>query len=131
VRFGIVGVINTAAYYLSYRLLLTFLPYLAAHLIAYPAVVTLSYVLNTRYTFGAKGSVRTFALYPLASVANLVFSTMGLSVLVELMDVSRAVASLIAQLAAVPITYLITKRILQPTPYASHSERSKKQEPSP
>ncbi|WP_202980399.1 GtrA family protein [Serinicoccus marinus] len=51
-RFVLVGVANTAVYYLLYRLLLLGMPYVPAHLLGWSGAVVFSFFANSLFTFG-------------------------------------------------------------------------------
>lgn len=112
VRFGLVGVVNTLVYYASYLLLVLALPYLVAHVLAFGVAMTTSFFLNCRFTYRTRPTWRKFLLYPLTVAANFLITTVGVAVLVELLDVDERVAPLIAAVAAIPLTFLATRAVL-------------------
>ena len=112
VRFGIVGVPNTASYYALYLLLRLLVPYLVAHVLAFLASTCLSFLLNSWFTYRTRPSWRKFALFPLTVLTNLAVTTAGVSVLVELVGLDERVAPLAAAVAAVPVTFLATRLVL-------------------
>jgi putative flippase GtrA len=118
VRFGLVGVLNTAVYYGLYLSLRTVTPYLAAHLVAFGLAMIGSYFLNCHFTFRTRPALRTFLLFPLSNATNLTVSTGGLYLLVSGLDVDQRVAPLLASAAAVPCTFLVAQSVLigRPTP---------------
>lgn len=111
-KFGMVGGINTAVSYGVYLILLVVLPYLVAHVLAWVVGVVVSYFLNARFTYGVARSWRSFALFPLSSLPNIILSSAGVLVMVEVLGWSQVIAPLIATVLAVPIAYLVAKRIL-------------------
>lgn len=111
-RFAVVGVINTAVYYCIYLLARIVVPYLAAHLFAIFVAMVGSFFLNCYWTFRTRPTWRKFALFPLTNLTNYVFTTLGLVVLVEWVGVDERVAPLVAALAAIPITFVLSRRIL-------------------
>lgn len=111
-RFAVVGVINTAVYYGSYLLLHEVLPYLAAHLLAIAVAMVVSFFLNTYWTFRTRPTWRKFALWPLTNATNYVLTTVGVVVLVEWVRLDERVAPLVAAAAAIPVTFLLSRRVL-------------------
>lgn len=111
-RFGLVGVANTAVYYATYLLLVLALPYLAAHVLAFGVAMTGSFLLNCRFTYRTRPTWRKFLLYPLTVLANFVITTVGVAVLVELGSMDERIAPLVAAVAAIPVTFLATRAVL-------------------
>jgi len=114
-RFAVVGVLNTAIYYTLYLLLRTVFPYLAAHLSAILIAMIGSFFLNCYWTFQTQPTWRKFALFPLTNVTNYILTTLGVIALVEWFNVDERVAPLIAALAAIPVTFLLSRRVLNGT----------------
>lgn len=108
-RFGLVGVVNTGTYYLSYPVLLRWMPYLAAHVVAFALSIVGSYFLNVYVSYRTRPAWRTFLLFPLTTVANFTITTGGVYVLVDLAGMNDKVSPLIAAAAAVPITFLVPR----------------------
>lgn len=121
-RFALVGVANTIVYYLLYRLFLLGMPYVGAHLLAWSLSVVFSFFANSRFTFGVRPTWKRFLAYPLTTVVNLGFTTGGAVLLVEALEVDERYATLIMGIAAVPVTFLLTRFVLtagreqEPTP---------------
>ena len=111
-RFAVVGGINTVVYYLLYLLLRTMVPYLVAHLLAIFVAMVGSFFLNCYWTFQTRPTWRKFALFPLTNATNYVLTTFGVVVLVEWFSVDERVAPLVAALAAIPFTFLLSRLVL-------------------
>jgi putative flippase GtrA len=114
-RFVVVGAVNTASYYAVYLALSLPLPYLAAHLVAFAAAMVGSFFLNCRFTFPTRPTVRKFLAFPLSTVANLAVSTTALWLLVEVAGLPTTAAPAIAVVLPVPVTFLVSRRILTGT----------------
>lgn len=112
VRFGIVGVINTATYFGLYLLLRLQLPYLVAHVVAFLLATIGSYFLNCRFTFKVKPSWGSFLLFPLSNLSNFVITTAGLYLLVDRLGLDERWAALPAAVVAIPITFLVAQFVL-------------------
>lgn len=111
--FVVVGAVNTGNYYALYLLLHAVgLQYLIAHLAATAVAMIGSYGLNCWLTFRVRPSWRTFLLFPLSSLANLVITTIGLRLLVEQLSVDERIAPVIAGVVAIPVTFVVAKFIL-------------------
>ncbi|WP_405884872.1 GtrA family protein [Streptomyces sp. NBC_01136] len=115
-RFAVVGVVNTAVYYGLYLVLLVALPYLTAHLLAFGAATVVSFFLNARFTYRTRPTWRKFLRFPLATVTNLVVSTIALNLLVEVCHSGSRTAALLASAVAVPFTFLASRAIMIPGP---------------
>ncbi|WP_406321559.1 GtrA family protein [Streptomyces sp. NBC_01637] len=111
-RFALVGVVNTGTYYGCYLALLTVLPYLAAHVIAFALSMTGSFLLNSYFTYRTRPTWRKFLLFPLTNAANFVITTGGVWLLVDRAGFSSRYAPLVAALAAIPITFAVSRAIM-------------------
>ena len=123
-RFALVGVVNTGTYYGCYLALLTVLPYLAAHVIAFALSMTGSFLLNSYFTYRTRPTWRKFLLFPLTNAANFVITTGGVWLLVDRAGFSSRYAPLVAALAAIPITFAVSRAImLRPDAWPKAVER--------
>ncbi|MBC3987209.1 GtrA family protein [Streptomyces sp. AC536] len=129
-RFGLVGVVNTGTYYLSYLVLLRWMPYLAAHVVAFALSTVGSYFLNVYITYRTRPAWRTFLLFPLTTVANFTITTGGVYVLVDLAGMNDKASPLIAAAAAVPITFLVSRTIMLGPTINGTPEPGKEEPPS-
>lgn len=111
-RFLAVGVANTLVYYLVYRLLLLGLPYLPAHLLAFGVGIVFSFFANSLFTFRVRPTWRRFLVFPSTTLANLLLVTLGSVLLVERDWVDERWATLLMTVAAVPVTFLLTRLVL-------------------
>ena len=127
-RFGLVGVLNTGIYYALYLPLIMVVPYVIAHVLAWVVAMTISFYLNSVFTYRVTPSLRSFVLYPLTNIPNALVSTLGVVSFVEALGVSEQLAPLLAGLIAVPATFFITRWILtsprtaRPTALAARTE---------
>lgn len=83
--FAVVGVVNTGLYYGLYLLLLTRLPYLLAHVLAFLLSMVGSFFLNARFTYRTRPTWRKFLLFPLTNAANFAITTAGVYVIVDVL----------------------------------------------
>ncbi|GLX52130.1 sugar transferase [Streptomyces hygroscopicus subsp. hygroscopicus] len=114
VTFAVVGVLNTAVYYGLYLLFLAWLPYLAAHVLAFALSMVGSFFLNARFTYRIRPTWRKFLLFPLTNAANFVITTVGVYVIVDVLHAGSRFAPLIASAAAIPITFVVSRWIMLP-----------------
>ncbi|MET9516704.1 GtrA family protein [Streptomyces sp. NPDC002994] len=112
VRFALVGVVNTGTYYACYLLLLPWLPYVAAHVLAFAVSMTGSFFLNCRFTYNTRPTWRKFLLFPLTNAANFVITTSGVYLLVDVLRLNSTYAPLIAASAAIPVTFVVSRTIM-------------------
>ena len=111
-RFAVVGVINTGVYYACYLLVRTIAPYLVAHLVALAVGMVVSFLLNCYWTFRTRPTWRKFLVFPLTNATNSVLMTVGVIVLVEWLHVGQRIAPLIAAVAAIPVTFVLSRWVL-------------------
>lgn len=112
VRFALVGVVNTGTYYGLYLALLTVLPYVAAHVVAFLLSMVGSFFLTSYFTYRTRPTWRKFLLFPLTNAANFVVTTSGVYLLVDVFRFERTYAPLIAAAAAIPITFAVSRVIM-------------------
>lgn len=112
IKFCFVGVANTGFYYLIYRLLLTFMPYMAAHIVAWCCAIVFSFFMNCYVTFKVKPTWKRFIVFPSTTLANFTITTVGGYALIEYTGISAKYGTLIASLAAIPITFTLTRIVL-------------------
>lgn len=110
--FALVGVVNTMTYYGLYLLLLIWLPYLVAHILAFTLSMIGSFFLNARFTYRTRPTWRKFLLFPLTYATNFVITTAGVYVIVDVLHAGNRFAPLIASAAAVPVTFVVSRTIL-------------------
>jgi putative flippase GtrA len=114
ITFALVGVVNTATYYGLYLLFLMYLPYLAAHIIAFLLSMIGSFFLNARFTYRTRPTWRKFLLFPLTNATNFVITTVGVYVIVDMLHVGSKFAPLLASAAAIPVTFVVSRWVMLP-----------------
>ncbi|MGA9871598.1 MAG: GtrA family protein [Rhodococcus sp. (in: high G+C Gram-positive bacteria)] len=112
VKFASVGVVNTSVYYGSYLALRLAIPYLGAHLVAIVIAMVGSFFLNCYWTFKTPPTWRKFMLFPLSNLTNYVLTTGGVVLLVDGVGMDERVAPLVAAVAAIPFTFVLSRKIL-------------------
>ncbi|WP_432171945.1 GtrA family protein [Streptomyces sp. 1222.5] len=114
ITFALVGVVNTATYYCLYLLFLTWLPYLAAHVLAFALSMVGSFFLNARFTYRTRPTWRKFLLFPLTNATNFVITTAGVYVIVDVLHAGSRFAPLLASAAAIPVTFVVSRWVMLP-----------------
>ncbi|MFF5856580.1 GtrA family protein [Streptomyces sp. NPDC012751] len=112
--FGVVGVVNTAAYYCLYLFFLAAFPYLVAHVLAFALSMVGSFFLNARFTYRTRPTWRKFLLFPLTNLTNFVITTAGVYLIVDVLHAGSRFAPLLASAAAVPVTFVVSRRVMLP-----------------
>ncbi|MGW0970240.1 GtrA family protein [Streptomyces sp. NPDC002516] len=113
-RFILVGAVNTATFYGFYRLLLPWMPYFGAYTIAFLLSMLGSFFMNTYFTYRTRPTWKKLLLFPLTNITNFVVQSAGLFALVHWMGLDKRYAPLVAAVVAIPVTYLLSRRILVP-----------------
>jgi putative flippase GtrA len=111
-RYAGVGVCNTICYYVIFRALHVFAPYLVAHAMAFAVCIVISFFLNCAFTFHVSPTWWRFIRFPLSTLTTFIVMTAGVGVLVEGVGADPNVASLVSALAAVPLSYVISRLLL-------------------
>lgn len=126
-RFCVVGVVNTGIYYVVYLPVRVVVHYVAAHVLAWIVATLGSFLLNCRFTYHVRPTLRRALVYPLSNIPNLVATTAGVVALVEVFGVSQKWAPLIAGILAIPLTFLAQRALM----LASWAERRPSPAPDP
>lgn len=116
IKFGFVGVSNTAISYGTYALLTSFgIPYVISNVIAFIVSVLNSYFWNNRYVF-RKGDyekrnpwrtlAKTFLAY---GITGLLLSNVLLVLLVEKFQMNKYIAPILILLITIPLNFIINK----------------------
>lgn len=111
IKFGLVGVSNTAVgfgvYYLLYY---CGVHYLIANILSWLISVFNAFYWNNKYVFrsGSNWWITLFRIY-ISYGASLVVSTLMMYVLIEFLRVSPVIAPVICLLVTVPLNFLLNK----------------------
>ncbi|MDW0116835.1 GtrA family protein [Sporosarcina thermotolerans] len=113
--FFIVGVVNTSVYYALYLggLHVLHMQYVIAHFTAVAISMAVSFLLNSYITFGVKPTWKKFFLFPITQFVNIVVTFLVIFVLVEWLRMNSSIAPLAALVVTVPITFVVTGRVLK------------------
>lgn len=114
-RFIVVGGVNTIHYYLIYLLCLHLFQfhYFLSHMLGFMISLVGSFFLNTYVTYQVKPTWGKFIRFPFTQVVNTLSSMILLFVFIEWLQVNSKFAPLLAVFFTVPITFIITGRILK------------------
>lgn len=112
IRFVAVGVFNTLTYFIFFTIINTVLLYLVAHILGFLISAFISFFVTTIYTFESNITIEKAVKFPLTFLPNLIFSTFGTLIIVQLGLLSEDIASLIMMLIAVPITFIVAKVVI-------------------
>lgn len=111
-RFIIIGIINTIDQNIVYLILLPYMNYMLSNFIAFLISMTISFFLSCYFTFKVKATWKKFIVFPLSNLPNLLFQTVGIYVIVQVIGIPKQYGSIIATLCALPFTFLIMRFIL-------------------
>ncbi|WP_327291137.1 GtrA family protein [Streptomyces sp. NBC_01198] len=112
VRFALVGAVNTGTFYGFYLALHPLMPYFAAYSLAFVLSMIGSFFLNTYFTYRTRPTWKKFFLFPLTNITNYVVTSIGVYAFVEWVGMNDKIAPLVAAAAAIPFTYVLSRRIL-------------------
>ncbi len=114
-RFILTGGLNTFDYYLVYLILFQIieLNYLTSHITAFLASAFISFFVTTKYTFNETITLKKFIMFPLTFLPNLLISTFFTIFFVDFNILSETYASLIAMFLAIPVTFIVSKKIIK------------------
>ncbi|MFI1741623.1 GtrA family protein [Streptomyces sioyaensis] len=119
-----VGAVNTVTFYSTYLALHPWLPYVLAYTAAFTLSMVGSFFLNTYFTYRTRPTWRKFLTFPLTNLTNFVLTGTGTILLVHWIHVSSRFAPLPAAVAAIPLTFLVSRRILLPGNECPSSDQS-------
>ena len=112
-RFVAAGAVNTIVSYAIYLTLLQWMPYLAAYTIAYAVGIGISYLLLTRFVFGAPRRLATAMRFPLVYVAQYLTGSAIILLLVEAWGIRSSIAAIVAIIGSIPVSFLLSRFVLR------------------
>lgn len=113
VKFGSVGVLNTAFSYLLFCGLIHLdVFYLFASTLSFLAGTLFSYLMNSRFTFSVYTNTRSFLKFLAIMLLSLTGSLLLLYVFRNAVGLHTLVAQLLVVLVRFPIVYLLLKRVV-------------------
>lgn len=111
-RFGVTGVIATAAHYGIYALLKWYIPVNAAYTIGYALSFVLNYFMSARYTFRKKTSVGNGMKFACAHAINYMLQIALLNLFLSL-GVSDTMAPIPVYGIAIPVNFLMVRFVFK------------------
>ena len=111
-KFAVVGVLNTAVTYGIFLLLLQMISYLWAYSIAYASGVLFSFIMNSKFVFQKAMTLKKLLVYPIVYLIQYGINTLVLYIVVTEFGINPRIALLVAIVITIPITYLLSRRIL-------------------
>jgi putative flippase GtrA len=113
-RFLAAGAVNTGLTYAIYLLLLALAPYFVAYSVAYASGIAISYLLQTRFVFRTERRVATALKFPLVYLAQYAVGSAVIVLLVEAAGVRESIAAIVAIVVSIPVTFVLSRIVLQP-----------------
>src|SRR5699024_1079460 len=116
-RFMLVSRINSLNYYVVYLICIHILSihYFVGHVLGYVVSLIGSFFLNVYFTYRVKPTWIKFLTFPLSQSVNIMASTIFLLTFIEWFNIDRSLAPVFSVLLMIPITFLITGKILKRT----------------
>lgn len=116
IRFAGVGLLNSAAGYALYLLLLRFLSYPVSFALTYAAGIFISYALHSRFVFRRSLEWNKALRYPAVYGIQYILSALLLWAAVEFLAVDPRIAALLAVALTVPVVFWMSRRIIKGGP---------------
>jgi len=112
IRFLVGGGINTAFTYGIYLILMLFVHYQIAYLIAYIVGVVFAYWFNAVIVFKVPLSWKGLFSYPIIYIIQYTISAFLLNIFVETLQIDKTFAPLMIIIIMIPLTYVLNKYVL-------------------
>jgi len=112
IRFLVGGGINTAFTYGIYLILMLFVHYQIAYLIAYIVGVVFAYWFNAVIVFKVSLSWKGLFSYPIIYIIQYTISAFLLNIFVETLQIDKTFAPLMIIIIMIPLTYVLNKYVL-------------------
>lgn len=113
IRFVLFGGVNTLLGYLIYVILLIFLNYKVSFTITYVSSIFISYYLNSKFVFYRKVSLKKGLMYPSVYLIQYLTCMLLLHIFVEILNLSKFIAPILAVLLTVPVTFFLSRSIIK------------------
>ena len=114
VRFLLVGTINTLLSWVLFVVFVRFVPYIAAYTLSYGLSIIGSYFLNVRFVFKGQASLAAFIRFPLVYLVQYTLGILLMWLMAGYMSLRPELAMVIVIGVSVPITFLMSKKIIRP-----------------
>jgi len=113
IRFVFFGGVNTLLGYLIYVILLIFLNYKVSFTITYVSSIVISYYLNSKFVFYRKVTLKKGLMYPSVYLIQYLTCMLLLHIFVEILNLSKFIAPILAVLLTVPVTFFLSRSIIK------------------
>ncbi len=113
IKFVLVGAVNTGLSYLIYLLCLLVLDYRLAYVLSFASGIVIALVLNSKYVFHARLTVKRSILFVAAYCFQLMAGIVILQILVEKMHIALSIAPLCAMVFTVPLSFFLSRYALK------------------
>jgi putative flippase GtrA len=113
IRFLAGGASTTLVSYAVYLLLLPWLPYLVAYGVSYAVGIVWSYFISVRFVFGGQWSWSGLFKFPIVYLVQLLIGALTVWIAVDKIGLPAAVAPLLAIVVSLPITFLLSRRLIR------------------
>ncbi|WP_056879514.1 GtrA family protein [Pseudoxanthomonas sp. Root630] len=112
VRFLIGGGANTLLSYALYWMLLPWMPYAWAYTVSYALTILSGFAINTWFVFRTSWSWVKLVAFPLIHVVNYLASLSIVWVAVEILNVPKTIAPVVATLIVLPLNFALTRKLI-------------------
>ncbi|MER5642614.1 GtrA family protein [Kitasatospora sp. NPDC002227] len=112
VRFGLVGLVNTANSFVLFAIFDHLMPYFAAFTLSFLLAMVGSFFLNCRFTYRTPPTWKKFALFPIPNITNYLVQSGGMVALVQWWHFNHILALLLVSVVAIPVTFVLSKLVL-------------------
>lgn len=111
-KYLIVGGVNTAVCYAVYLFMLQYVSHNIAFTVDYVVGIGLSYLLQLRYVFKEKGSLKKFLSFPSVYIVQYLLGLVGLNLAVHF-GVPSELALLAAIILPIPFVFVLSRYVLK------------------
>ncbi|KRA46635.1 hypothetical protein ASD72_05445 [Pseudoxanthomonas sp. Root630] len=111
-RFLIGGGANTLLSYALYWMLLPWMPYAWAYTVSYALTILSGFAINTWFVFRTSWSWVKLVAFPLIHVVNYLASLSIVWVAVEILNVPKTIAPVVATLIVLPLNFALTRKLI-------------------
>ena len=112
-RFLVGGSVNTIVTYALFLTLSFFLHYSLAYTITFLLGIVLSYGLAATFVFDTGFDRRSALRFPLIYVLQYLYGLGGLSLLIDLLGVSRYAAMLVVIITSIPLNFMLQRQAMK------------------
>ncbi|VVP12769.1 GtrA family protein [Pseudomonas fluorescens] len=109
------GGLNTGLTYCLYLFLSYLIDYQIAYAVAYAAGIVFAYFFNSKIVFKVEQSWVGMLIYPSIYLVQYIFGALLLGLLVEYLNLHKAIAPLLVIVLLLPSSYLLNKVVLKAT----------------